>query len=92
MKVTSKRRKYIVTINHEWVSLLAGQGEEAYRFVDEVNKRIHAFLSGNREVEVLSCMTFTGDDGKTHKSIEIKVLEGRHSGGLLKRLRKKLHK
>lgn len=89
-------RKYAVYINRDWFNALCieryGGGvsmKERNYLRKEIFEIIHNFLSGSGELSTMLCETFLGPDGKMHKTVEFKIVEGRHSGKPLKRLKKK---
>lgn len=89
-------RKYAVYINRDWFNALCierfgcnvsvGERNDLGR---KIHENIHNFLSGKGELSTILCETFLGPDGKMHKTVEFKIVEGRHSGKPLKRLKKK---
>lgn len=89
-----QNRKYAVYINREWLNKKCAEryGSDTfmhYRFEKGLRENIFRFLSGKGELNAIFFETFIGSDGKKHKSVEFKIVEGRHSGKPLKRLKKK---
>lgn len=85
-------KKYAVYINSEWFNALCvaqygndASSEERNHLREVLNKNVQDFLAG--DATAFLCDTFVGADGKRHKAVEFQIIEGRHSGRPLKRLK-----
>lgn len=89
-----RNRKYVVYINRDWFNAICIERHcydmaEQQHLRERLYKNAQDFLLSKGELNTIFCETFFGSDGKMHKAIEFKIIEGRHSGKPLKRLKNK---
>lgn len=73
------RPRYIVYINQEYLEMFFRRlfiytDSEKQELIDTIISQIRQFVSGEGKCDTLAAFTFTGSDGREHKSFELEAV------------------